>query len=89
VNTTVTAPVAPHSSLRLPGKSFDHSTPPQISVAPAPACEFNQSCNSRPFPPPSHCTVRLDAGIPILGAVVSSIVKVATVVDVFPQSSVA
>ena len=62
---------------------------PQIYVAPAPPLVVNHSFNSARFPWPSHCTVLSVASIPILGAVVSLIVKVAVDSEELPHSSVA
>ena len=49
----------------------------------------NHAAKAAALPAPSHCTVSFAAGVSILGAVVSSIVKVADVVEVNPQESVA
>ena len=95
----------PHSSVAIKSTSISFASPqvavselilfdqeivaPQISVATAPAFTFSQSLSSVVFPLPSHSTVALLAAVVISGAVVSSIVKVAEVVEEFPHSSVA
>ncbi len=86
VNVTVAEPVAAHSSLRA-SKSLDHVTALQTSLAIAPALFANQAFNASKLPAPSHSTVSSIAETSMDGAVVSSMVKVAVVVDVFPQSS--
>ena len=89
VKVTVAAPVAPHRSDR-PEKLSDHVTFPQVSEA-APVVPFDAShaLSSAVLPLPSHSTVRSEAAVSIVGGVVSSMVNVAWVVSVLPQSSVA
>ena len=82
---TVAEPVAPHSSLNAV-KSFVIVTPPQSSSA---VTSASQAFNSLVLPSPSHSTVRSSGIVVKTGAVVSTMVKVAVVVVVLPQSSVA
>ena len=60
-----------------------------ISLAAAPPLLFNQAVNDAVLPAPSHSTVEFIASVPMVGGVVSSIVKVAVVKLELPQSSVA
>ena len=68
---------------------YDQLIVPQSSFATALPLAFNQSFNCAVFPDPSHSTVSSIATILIDGSVVSSIIKSAVVILVFPQSSVA
>ena len=61
----------------------------QESEAVAPPLEASQLLRASVLPLPSHSTVRSAATPSRVGAVVSSMVKVAVDVAVFPQSSVA
>src|SRR5436190_21443 len=73
VNVTVANPVAPQSSLNVV-KSLLKVTPLHASDAAAPPLEANHAASCAAFPPPSHSTVMSDAGVSIVGSVVSSIV---------------
>ena len=88
VNTTKAEPVIPHKSDKL-SKSLDQVTSEQPSEAKAPPLLANQASNCATLPAPSHSTVISSAALSIEGLVVSSIVKVAVVLDSLPQSSVA
>ena len=88
VKVTVAAPVSEHRSLSE-AKSLLQVTPLQMSDAPAPPLEFNQPLSSAVLPAPSHSTVRSDASVSILGAMLSSMVKVEVVLLLLPQASVA
>ena len=89
VKLTTAEPVEPQRSLSEV-KSFDQVTiPEQISEASAPPLEFNQAFNASEFPSPSHSTLWLEAWVVIVGGVVSTMVKVAELVEVFPQASLA
>ena len=88
VNVTTTFPVAPQSSLRASKLCFQ-KTFPQLSVALAPPWFSTQAFNSDRFPLPSHSTVNGFALDAITGDMLSSMVNVALVETVFPQSSVA
>jgi len=89
VKVTTVVPVSPHKSDGVSISVDQIIIPPQISEAVAPAFDVNHAVNSARFPAPSHSTVMSDAAISMLGAVVSTILKVAVVDAVFPQSSVA
>ena len=88
VKVTVAAPVAPQRSLS-PSKSWLQVTPPQMSLAAAPARLSNQALRASVLPSPSHSTVSSEAAMSMVGAVVSSMVNVAVVLLALPQSSVA
>src|SRR6056297_1947009 len=88
VKVTKDSPVVPQSSLSVV-KSFVHVTFEQLSNAAPPPWLFNQLLRSVVLPEPSQNTVKSLGLVVISGAVVSSIVKVAVVVLVLPQSSVA
>src|SRR5690606_18406897 len=88
VKITVALPVAPHSSLNTV-KLLLHVTSPHISLATAPPLFNNQASKAAVLPIPSHSTVISCAGKSMVGSVVSSMVKVAVVLLVFPHSSVA
>ena len=88
VNVTVADPVAPHSSLSAV-KSWLQITLPQMSLAMASPLPANHAFNSSLLPAPSHSTTKSEAATSMLGAVVSSMVKVAVVLVALPQSSVA
>jgi hypothetical protein len=64
-------------------------TLPQSSDAMAPPLLANHALSAAVFPDPSHSTVSSEASVSMLGGVVSSIVKVAVVVVVKRQASVA
>ena len=66
---TVAAPVAPHPS-EMVSPVLDQVTDPQRSEATAPPLLFSQVENSVPFELP-HSTVWLEAGMLIVGGVVS------------------
>ena len=70
-------------------KSCDQVTPPHTSDAAALALAANQLFNSVVLPDPSHSTVRSSAVALNAGGTVSSMVKVAVVEELFPQSSLA
>ena len=86
VKVTVAAPVAPQRSLRAV-KSLDHVTPLHWSLASAPPLSASQALSWAVLPLPSHSTVMSADATSRLGLVVSSIVNVAVVVVVLPQSS--
>src|SRR5204862_350580 len=86
VKITVAEPVAPQPSLRAV-RLLLQVTPPQASDAAAPPCAANHALSWVVLPVPLHSTVELDAGVPIVGACVSSIVNIAVVVVLLPQSS--
>ena len=88
VKITVVDPVLPHRSLS-PLKLWLHVTDPHPSVATAPPRLFNHVNNWLVLPLPSHCTVSLEAGVPIVGGVVSCIITSAKQSAVFPAASVA
>jgi hypothetical protein len=88
VKITVAEPVAPHKS-ESAVKLLDQITLLQASVAIAPPLLASQALSADVLPDPSQATVWSDAGVPIVGAVVSSIVKIPEVVEVFPHASVA
>ncbi len=88
VKITVALPAAPHEGVSTV-KLFVQVTALQISVAFAPPLLFNQLFKSVVLPCPSQTTDTPDAGVVILGATVSMILKVALVVAVLPQASVA
>ena len=88
VKMTVSAPVAPQRSLR-PVLLWLQVTPPHASLATAPPLLESQAAKAAAFPAPSHSTVSSAAGVSMLGSVLSSMVNVAVVLEVFPQSSVA
>ncbi len=87
VNVIVVTPVSPHRSVEgAVAKSLTIvKVPEQSSSAVA---EFNQLFITAVFNPSAHSKVR-STGSDISGLVVSSMVKMAEVVLVFPQSSVA
>src|SRR5690606_39311814 len=62
---------------------------PLASVAVAPPLDSNQELSAAAFPFPSLSTELSEASAVISGSVVSTIVKVASVVLVLPQASVA
>ena len=66
-----------------------HVTLLQASDAIAPPLEASQSERPEALPAPSHSTVESAAAMSMAGAVVSSIVNVAVVLLLLPQSSVA
>ena len=88
VNMTIAEPVAPQSSLNAL-KLLLQVTPLQTSVTVAPPLEVSQASSSEAFPAPSHSTVIAIASASTVGAVVSSIVKIAVVLVALLQSSVA
>jgi hypothetical protein len=88
VNVTVAAPVAPQPSLK-PVKLFVHLTPLHTSLALAPPLLANHAANAAVLPCPSHATVKSDASVSIVGAIVSIIVNVAVVLVALPHESVA
>ena len=88
VKVTVSAPVAPHSSLNAT-KSLLHVMVPHSSSAVAPPLLVNQAFRAVVLPAPSHSTVSSVAPAVRVGAVVSSMVNVAVVDAALPQSSVA
>jgi uncharacterized protein (DUF736 family) len=88
VNVTVAAPVAPQPSLK-PVKLFVHLTPLHTSLALAPPLLANHAANAAVLPCPSQATVKSDASVSIVGAIVSMIVNVAVVLVALPQESVA
>ena len=87
VKVTKVEPVFPQSSLKVV-KSLVQVTPAHSSEATAPPLAESQVFNSDVLPVPSHSTVLLLATVSILGAVVSSIVKVACVLITLPLASV-
>src|SRR5688572_1749855 len=87
VKVTMILPVAPHCELELPSLLLQ-VTPEHISDAVAPPLPDNHEFRSLTFPAPSHSTVMLEAAR-MEGGVVSTILKVATVEEALPQSSVA
>jgi uncharacterized membrane protein YagU involved in acid resistance len=89
VNITVAAPVAPHRSLNAVKLFVQVTLPEQISLALDPAWLVNHAANATRLLAPSHSTVVSRAGASIVGGVVSTIVNVADVVLLLPQSSVA
>ena len=88
VKVTVALPVAPQSSLS-PSKSLDQVTPLQMSLAAAPPWLASQALRASVLPAPSHSTVSSEEAVSMDGAVVSSMVNVAVVSLLLPQSSVA
>ena len=88
VKMTVALPVAPHPSLNAT-KSLVQVMVPHSSSAVAPPLLVNQLLKAAVFPAPSHSTVWSVAPAVRVGAVVSSMVNVAVVEAVLPQSSVA
>jgi hypothetical protein len=89
VKVTTAEPVEPHRLLSEV-KSFDQVTvPEQISEATAPPLEANHAFNAVVFPLPSHSTLWSEAWVVMVGGVVSTMVKVAELVEVFPQASLA
>ena len=88
VKVTVAIPVAPQSSLKA-SKSLLQITSLHASEAMAPPLLASHPSRSPPLPAPSHSTVASMAAISMAGAVVSSIVNVAVVLLLLPQSSVA
>ena len=70
VKVTFAMPVAPQTSLK-PAKSFDQVTPLQVSEASAPPLLLSHASRSAALPAPSHSTVKLEASISMVGAVVS------------------
>src|SRR5690606_39841805 len=87
VKVTVADPVGPQRSPKAP-KSWLQAAP-LTSVAVAPPLEASHASRAAVFPEPSLSTVLSEASEVSSGSVVSSIVKVAVVVLVFPQASVA
>ncbi len=83
VKVTVALPVFPQPV--NPVKSLLHATPPHKSLAVAPPLSASQA-SSAPVVP-SHSAESSDAGVSIVGGVVSSMVNVAEDVEVLPQSS--
>ena len=88
VKVTVAEPVAPQVS-ETEVKLLLQVTEEQASLAEAPPLEANQAFKAAVFPKPSHCTVKSEASVAITGLVSSTMVKVAEVVEAFPQASVA
>jgi hypothetical protein len=85
---TSTAPL-PAQVIPRPVKLLLQVTLLQSSVAsPAPPLEANQAARSPVLPKPSHSTVTFVAGLKMVGAVVSSMLKVACVSVEFPLPSV-
>ena len=80
-------PVAPQSSLKA-AKSLLQVTSLHASEAAAPPL-LAAIVRSAALPAPSHSTVASMAAMSMAGAVVSSIVNVAVVLLLLPQSSVA
>ena len=87
VKITVAAPAAPQSSLKE-SKSLLHDTSLHASEAVAPPWLVNQASSSAALPEPSHSTVASLASVKV-GAVLSSMVKMAVVLVLLPQLSVA
>ena len=88
VKVTVAIPVAPQSSLKE-AKSLLQDTSLHASEALAPPLPLSHVSRSAAFPAPSHSAVASTAAMSMDGAVVSSIVNVAVVLLLLPQSSVA
>ena len=88
VKVTVAMPVAPQSSLKA-SKSLLQVTSLHASDAMAPPLLASHPSRSAALPAPSHSTVASMAAMSMAGAVVSSIVNVAVVLLLLPQSSVA
>ncbi len=85
VKVTVYIPVPPHASIKLVSKSFVKLTSEQSSEAVAVASQLVITASFTGSPHSNSISLGQD----ITGAVVSSIVNTASVVAVFPQSSVA
>jgi len=85
---TKAVPVVPQMTDRVV-KSLLHVTFPQLSEAAAPPLAASHAFNWVVLPVPSQSTVRSEAGVLITGAVLSMMVKVAVVAEMFPHSSVA
>ena len=88
VKVTVAMPVAPQSLLKA-SKSLLQATSLHASEAMAPPLLASHPSRSAALPAPSHSTVASMAAMSMAGAVVSSIVNVAVVLLLLPQSSVA
>ncbi len=84
IKSTLTNPVAPHSSLNTP-PLFVQVTTLQSSLASAPPLFANQPWYSDTLPEPSHSTVSFCAKTSSVGGVLSSIVKIADVCAVLPH----
>ena len=80
VKITVAAPVAPHRSLSVV-KLLVHTTPEHTSLAAAPPFDESHAFNCAVLPMPSHSTVKFAAWVVMAGAVSSTMVKVAVVVE--------
>ena len=89
VKITVDEPVKPQSSLKATKSLLQVYVPHTSEAAPALPLAESQPFKSDRLPAPSHSTVKSMASDAMAGSVVSSMVKVAVVVLVFPQSSVA
>ena len=70
VKVTTAEPVAPQRSLS-DVKSFDHVIAEQLSEASAPPLDTNHAFKASVFPAPSHSTVWPEAGVVIVGSIVS------------------
>ena len=80
VKSTVAAPVAPHRSLSVV-KLLLHTTPEHTSAATAPPLDANHALSCAVLPMPLHSTVKFAAWVVMAGAVSSTMVKVAVVVE--------
>ncbi len=89
VKITVDEPVKPQSSLKATKSLLQVYVPHTSEAAPALPLAESQPFKSDRLPAPSHSTVKSMASEAMAGSVVSSMVKVAVVVLVFPHSSVA
>ena len=87
VNVTVSAPVAPHKSLK-PEELCVQVKGPQASVAVEPPWLLNHAANWAALPDPSHSTVSSAAANVITGSTLSSTVTVAVVVVELFEGSV-
>ena len=88
VKVTEAVPVAPHRSLSEV-KLLLQETVPQSSVALAPPLLASHAFRASVFPAPSHSTLRLEACVVMVGAVVSTMVMLAETEEESPQASVA
>ena len=87
VNVTVSAPVAPHKSLK-PVELCVQVKGPHASVAVEPPWLLNHALKAVTLPEPSHSTVELAAASVITGSTLSSTVTVAVAVLELPLLSV-
>ena len=93
VNVTVSAPVAPHKSLKpeelCVQVKFEPAVgeSPQASVAVAPPWLLNHAAKAAPLPAPSHSTVEFAAANVITGSTLSTTVIVAVAELKLPAAS--